>query len=354
MRLALFDLDGTLIDSEAGIVNSIEYALARLGASSPPRATLRGWIGPPLRATFPLVLGDDPARTEQAVAHYSERFSAVGWREHRVYDGIGDVVDDLAARGVALAVVTTKVERHVAVKLLQPGLGDPAFRERFLREARLLAGLRHPNIVEVHDFDVSSGDVPYYVMDYLEGESLAGELARAPRGLPWARCAEVLRGVVPALTYAHARGVVHRDLKPDNIFVTHAAGREQVRLLDFGIARFVEDSEEAATRLTQTGLVIGTPQYFAPEQFYGYPVTLATDQYALALIVAEMLRGRPLRSGRSFSEISLEGLARAPASITAELPASTPTHVAEALGRALAVDPAQRHAEAAVDAAIAG
>jgi len=256
--------------------------------------------------------------------------------------------------GVVLKGRHAALGQHVAVKLLQPGLGDPAFRERFLREARLLAGLRHPNIVEVHDFDVSSGDVPYYVMDYLEGESLAGELARAPRGLPWARCAEVLRGVVPALAYAHARGVVHRDLKPDNIFVTHAAGREQVRLLDFGIARFVEDSEEAATRLTQTGLVIGTPQYFAPEQFYGYPVTLATDQYALALIVAEMLRGRPLRSGRSFSEISLEGLARAPASITAELPASTPTHVADALGRALVVDPAQRHADVAAFARALG
>jgi len=137
MRLALFDLDGTLIDSEAGIVNSIEYALAKLGASSPPRATLRGWIGPPLRATFPLVLGDDPARTEQAVAHYSERFSAVGWREHRVYDGIGDVVDDLAARGVALAVVTTKVERHA-----EPIVGSLPFGARFARVYAAAAGSR--------------------------------------------------------------------------------------------------------------------------------------------------------------------------------------------------------------------
>ncbi len=112
MKLALFDLDGTLIVSEEGILGTIEHALARLGVSSPPRSELRGWIGPPLRATFPRVLGDDPARVEQAVAHYSERFGEIGWREHRVYDGVDAVVDTLAARGIALAVVTTKVDLH--------------------------------------------------------------------------------------------------------------------------------------------------------------------------------------------------------------------------------------------------
>lgn len=112
MRLALFDLDGTLIDSEAGIVNSIEYALGRLGAASPPRETLRGWIGPPLRATFPLALGDDADAVERAVDHYRERFASVGWREHRVYGGIDAAVDALAARGTQLAVVTSKVDLY--------------------------------------------------------------------------------------------------------------------------------------------------------------------------------------------------------------------------------------------------
>jgi phosphoglycolate phosphatase len=111
-RLALFDLDGTLIDSEAGIVNSIEYALEKLGAPSPPRAELRGWIGPPLRATFPRVLGDDHAAVEQAVAFYRERFSVIGWREHTVYAGVGDVIEALAARGDRLAVVTTKPDLY--------------------------------------------------------------------------------------------------------------------------------------------------------------------------------------------------------------------------------------------------
>ncbi|MGN6521245.1 MAG: WD40 repeat domain-containing serine/threonine protein kinase [Dokdonella sp.] len=246
--------------------------------------------------------------------------------------------------GVVLRGRHVALGHPVAVKLLQPGLGDAAFRERFLREARLLAGLRHPGIVEVHDFDVSPGDVPYYVMEYLEGESLAAEIARSPQGLPIARVMAIVRGIVAALAHAHARDIVHRDLKPDNVFLAHGAGHEQVKLLDFGIARVLED-DAAATRLTQVGHVIGTPQYFAPEQFYGYPVTLATDQYALALIVAEMLRGSPLRSGRSFSEISLDGLTRAPATMTAELPRDTPPAISAALALALAVDPAQRHAD---------
>jgi phosphoglycolate phosphatase len=110
--LVLFDLDGTLIDSEAGIVASIEYALGKLGAPSPAREVLRGWIGPPLRATFPLALGDDHEAVERAVAFYRERFSTLGWREHTAYVGIGEVIEALAARGERLAVVTTKPDLY--------------------------------------------------------------------------------------------------------------------------------------------------------------------------------------------------------------------------------------------------
>lgn len=108
MKLALFDLDGTLIDSETGILASIEYALTKLGAKVPPREELLGWIGPPLRATFPRVLGDDPARIEHAVESYRERYSTIGWREHVVYAGIGEAIEALAADGITLAVVTSK------------------------------------------------------------------------------------------------------------------------------------------------------------------------------------------------------------------------------------------------------
>nr|WP_062535616.1 HAD hydrolase-like protein [Mizugakiibacter sediminis] len=116
--LCLFDLDGTLIDSERGILACMRHAFACMGVEAPPAETLRGWIGPPLRQTFPDVVGDDPARVEQAVCHYRERFDAVGWAEHEVYTGMPDLIEALAADGHRLAIVTTKMrpqaERIVA------------------------------------------------------------------------------------------------------------------------------------------------------------------------------------------------------------------------------------------------
>lgn len=118
MRLVLFDLDGTLIDSAVGILGAMRHAFASMGVAAPEADVLRSWIGPPLRATFPSVLGDDPDRIEQAVGHYRDRFDAGGWSEHTVYAGMADVVSAISARGDRLAIVTTKVrsqaERIVA------------------------------------------------------------------------------------------------------------------------------------------------------------------------------------------------------------------------------------------------
>lgn len=108
-RLVLFDLDGTLIDSEIGITGSMTHALRALDVEPPPREVLRSWIGPPLHASFPQVLGDDSARVDLAVQHYHERFDAIGWSEHVVYPGIVELLDELHARGDRLAVVTSKV-----------------------------------------------------------------------------------------------------------------------------------------------------------------------------------------------------------------------------------------------------
>ncbi len=112
MRLILFDLDGTLIDSEPGIVACMQHAFAAMGVAAPPRERLRGWIGPPLGQTFPEVVGDDPARLAEAIAHYRARFDAEGWAEHTVYPGIAELIARLTAAGRELAIVTTKIERQ--------------------------------------------------------------------------------------------------------------------------------------------------------------------------------------------------------------------------------------------------
>jgi len=109
-RLVLFDLDGTLIDSEPGITACLAHAFERIGAELPAREVLRTWIGPPFRQTFPSVLGDDEARIVAAIDHYRDRFEDVGWSEHSIYDGIPELIASIAGRGDALAVVTTKPE----------------------------------------------------------------------------------------------------------------------------------------------------------------------------------------------------------------------------------------------------
>ncbi|WP_300620023.1 HAD hydrolase-like protein [Dokdonella sp.] len=130
MKLALFDLDGTLIDSEEGIVRSTEYALEKLGATIPPRGELRTWIGPPLRVTFPRVLGDDAEAVERAVELYRERFTTIGWREHTVYPGVAEAIASLVARGVRLAVVTSKPDLYAGRIVRSLPFGD-AFEHVF-------------------------------------------------------------------------------------------------------------------------------------------------------------------------------------------------------------------------------
>ena len=137
-KLVLFDLDGTLIDSEIGIVTSTEYALRKLGVPIPSREVLRTWIGPPLRATFPTVLGDDPEIIERAVALYRERFADVGWREHEVYPGIAEAVDGLLADGATLAVVTSKPDLY-AGRIV----ASLPFGQKFARVYSVHAGSAH-------------------------------------------------------------------------------------------------------------------------------------------------------------------------------------------------------------------
>lgn len=178
--------------------------------------------------------------------------------------------------GIVLLARDERLDRAVALKVLPPALAEqPETRERFLREARMAAQLSHPNIVPVHRAD-EIGGVAFFAMGYVDGESL-GERIRARGALPPADVVRVLREVAWALAYAHARGIVHRDVKPDNILVERSSGRAVVT--DFGIAR--ADFNPA---LTQDGLVLGTVHYMSPEQASGEALDGRSDLYALGCI----------------------------------------------------------------------
>lgn len=194
------------------------------------------------------------------------------------------IVEPLGRGGMASVykAYEPSLERHVALKVL-PGefLHEEAFAERFRREARVVARLEHPNIVPIFAFGIEQG-MPWMAMRLVSGGTLAG-LLRQQR-LVGARVAAILRGVAEALDYAHTKGVVHRDVKPQNVLLDAA---QHVYLADFGIARMLEGS----SALTQTGMISGTPQYMAPEQAVAKAVDHRADIYALGIVAYEMLTG---------------------------------------------------------------
>jgi hypothetical protein len=185
--------------------------------------------------------------------------------------------------GTVYAGYDTTLDRPVAIKVLASHLAwEETFVERFMREARTAAKLDHPNIVTI--YDVGQQDGTYYlVMRQIEGEPLRDIIARTGP-LPPVRAARILGQVAGALDYAHSRGVVHRDVKPGNMLVE--AG-DRVTLTDFGIARAAE-----GTRLTATGISLGTPEYMSPEQALGQPTDSRTDVYSLGIVLYEMLTGQ--------------------------------------------------------------
>ena len=191
-----------------------------------------------------------------------------------------------------------ELDRPVALKRLAENLArDEDLRRRFLREARLAARLAHPNVVRVFDVGEDEGR-PFIAMEYVEGETLADLIARRGR-LPAAEAASLGMQACAALAAAHAAGLVHRDVKPQNLLL----GRDGVlELGDFGIA-----VGHDGTRLTLAGTVLGTAGYLAPEQARGEQVTAAADIYAIGAVLYELLRGEPARSVASLSELRSRG-----------------------------------------------
>lgn len=241
--------------------------------------------------------------------------------------------------GVVYCAEQRTLLRKVALKLVLPQHDDTLFRRRFLREARVLAELRHPNIVEVYDFDVNEWGLPFYVMEYLEGQTLREMLDERGR-IPWTELFPIMREVAAGLGSVHRHGIVHRDLKPENIFHVNFDGGRVAKVLDFGIAKTGVLGNEQ-THLTETGLVVGTVNYLAPEQILEGTVGPAADQYALALVIAELLTGKAVRAGKTMARIFSEEITR-PVDVVSLGEMGLHSSVSEAIRRATMPDPEAR------------
>jgi serine/threonine-protein kinase len=233
------------------------------------------------------------------------------------------IVDRLGAGGMGEVYLAqhTRIERRAAIKVLLPELSsNQEVVERFFSEARATSSIRHRGIVEVLDCDVHPSGRAYIVMELLEGESLAGRLARDPIfGRDVDRVLAVTGAVADAVAAAHAKGIVHRDLKPDNVFLARDEGAPlgfEVKILDFGIAKLMgggESKDGHGSMRTRTGSLLGTPAYMSPEQCRGASlVDHRTDIYSLGCIVFEMLAGRRPFMYEGFGELISAHLTETP------------------------------------------
>jgi hypothetical protein len=230
------------------------------------------------------------------------------------------------------------LERLVAIKVLASAREhDEAARERFRREARTAAGLSHPNVVPLHDFGETRDGLLYLAMGYVHGETLAERVSREGRR-PSAEVRRTIAEVADALHYAHRRGVVHRDVKPQNILLEDQSGR--ALLTDFGIARLADGSH-----LTQEGAVVGTPVFMAPEQCAGRPLDGRSDVYSLGVTAYLLLAGRAPFAG-SAPELLLAHLNEEPPPLRDVVP-DAPEDLVAAISRALAKEPGHRWPDAA-------
>ncbi len=253
------------------------------------------------------------------------------------------VIERELGRGGMATVYLAQDRRHdrpVAIKVLHPELGAVIGAERFTREIRLLARLRHPFILPLHDSGDANGRL-YYVMPYIDGESLGARLARTRR-LPVDEAIGIAREIADALSYAHGEGVVHRDVKPENILLTQQG---HALLADFGIARG-DHNVAGNDRMTRAGLTLGTPSYMSPEQVAGEEVGAASDVYSLGATFFEMLAGRPpFVADTPTQSLALQHLT-APVPALASLGVIVSPGLEAAIQRSLAKEPAERFSSA--------
>src|SRR5262245_27789209 len=240
--------------------------------------------------------------------------------------------------GEVYRAVQPEIGARVAIKVLARELSrDPRLVKRFVDEARAVNKIRHPNIIDIFAFGRLADGRQYFVMEFLEGETLAARLARGP--LPVSEMRRLLVQTCEALSAAHAEQIVHRDLKPENLWIaTPKHGQPYIKILDFGIAKLIEDRD--ASVATEAGIALGTPYYMSPEQCRGEAVDHRSDVYAMGILLYFVWSGRLPFEGQSYLAVVSQQMTAAPA------PPSTHRPVPPALERlilsCLEKDPARR------------
>ncbi len=244
--------------------------------------------------------------------------------------------------GVVFEGVHTKIGRRGAIKLLKVEFcRSEEVIERFYQEARAVNAIRHENIVDIYDFGRDAEGRVFFVMEYLEGESLAARLQRGP--LRWSEAFPILEQTLRALKAAHDKGFVHRDLKPDNIWLKRTDAGLEIKLLDFGITKLV-GTESPKEKLTQTGSLIGTPHYMSPEQINGAKdIDQRTDVYAMGVIMYEMFAGVTPFVGESLQSLMIGHLFNPPPRLAPPAELGVPAPIADIIERTLAKEPAARY-----------
>jgi len=265
--------------------------------------------------------------------------------------------------GIVYEVEHVVIEKHLALKVLRDDYSSrPEVVARFRQEAKSASRIGNEHIVDISDFGETPSGASYFVMELLDGEDLANVLAREGT-LPLSRAADIVTQCARALSAAHSKGIVHRDMKPENIFLTKRDGRPDfVKIVDFGIAKMsdIETDGQPGRKLTKTGMIFGTPEYMSPEQAAGKQLDHRVDIYALGVIFFELLTGRVPFSGDTFMGVLTQHMFETPPSLLQANPNIQVPDAAEVfVRRALAKDASERFAScdelvAALDKTVRG
>jgi serine/threonine-protein kinase len=302
------------------------YDGGHLGPVNAPAITIEGDPATPTRQA-PQIEGDDPL------------LGRVLDRRYRLLKRVGR-----GGMGTVYRATHVELNRLFAIKILNFELaGDPIATRRFRREAEALGAISHPNAVSVSDVGVTEEGLAYIVMELLEGFSLrAVVMNEAPLSL--GRTVNIVRQICGAVTAAHQVGIIHRDVKPDNIMLVRSeSGDEVAKVLDFGIARLVHSTGKLTSRLTARDVVLGTPRYMSPEACEGKELTHATDIYSLGIILYEMLAGRVPFDGTTALDVAVRQVSEPPpplAGVRPDLPPGVESVVMGALAKESELRPA--------------